>query len=76
MWTLLLATQVDAVITVAVYTTPKANAKEALHELLKAISEHCSLMFFLIIAGDFIQANLKTVLPKLLYRGLYTLDRH
>ena len=43
---LLLTTQVDAV-TVAVYTTPKANAKEALHELLKAISEHLSLMFFI-----------------------------
>ncbi|KAK3541394.1 hypothetical protein QTP86_024589, partial [Hemibagrus guttatus] len=54
------------VFIVRVYIPPSANAKEALCELYRAISElqnaHPDGLF--IIAGDFNHANLKSVLPK------------
>ncbi len=55
-----------AIVIVAVYIPPCANAKDALRELYSTISEQQTnnpdRLF--IIAGDFNHANLKTVLPK------------
>ncbi len=55
-----------AIVIVAVYIPPCANAKDALRELYSAISEQQinNPDGFFIIAGDFNHANLKTVLPK------------
>ncbi len=55
-----------AIVIVAVYIPPCANAKDALRELYSAISEQQTNNpdGFFIIAGDFNHANLKTVLPK------------
>ncbi len=55
-----------AMVIVAVYIPLCANAKDALHELYSAISEQQTNNpdGFFIIAGNFNQANLKTVLPK------------
>ncbi len=55
-----------AIVIVAVYIPPCANAKDALRELYCAISEQQTNNpdGFFIIAGDFNHANLKTVLPK------------
>ncbi len=71
-----------AIVIVAVYIPPCANAKDALRELYSAISEQQTNNpdGFLIIAGDFNHANLKTVLPKFYQhvnfatRGNNTLD--
>ncbi len=55
-----------AIVIVAVYIPPCANAKDALRELYCAISEQQTNNpdGFFIIVGDFNHANLKTVLPK------------
>ncbi len=55
-----------AIVIVAVYIHPCATAKDALRELYSAISEQQTNNpdGFIIIAGDFNHANLKTVLPK------------
>ncbi|KAI2646963.1 hypothetical protein H4Q32_030697 [Labeo rohita] len=55
-----------AIVIVAVYILPCANAKDALRELYSAISEQQTNNpdGFFIIAGDFNHANLKSVLPK------------
>ncbi len=55
-----------AIVIVAVYIPPCANAKDALHELYSAINEQQTNNpdGFFIIAGDFNHANLKTGLPK------------
>ncbi len=55
-----------AIVIVAVYILPCANAMDALRELYSAISEQQTNNAggFFIIAGDFNHANLKTVLPK------------
>ncbi len=71
-----------AIVIVAVYIPPCANAKDALRELYSAISEQQTNnpKGFFIIAGDFNHANLKTVLPKFYQhvnfatRGNNTLD--
>ncbi len=71
-----------AIVIVAVYIPPCANAKDALCELYSAISEQQTNNpdGFFIIAGDFNHANLKTVLPKFYQhvnfatRGNNTLD--
>ncbi len=71
-----------AIVIVAVYIPPCANAKDALRELYSAISEQQTNNpdGFFIIAGDFNHANLKTVLPKFYQhvnfatRGNNTLD--
>ncbi len=71
-----------AIVIVAVYIPPRANAKDALRELYSAISEQQTNNpdGFFIIAGDFNHANLKTVLPKFYQhvnfatRGNNTLD--
>ncbi len=71
-----------AIVIVAVYIPPCANAKDALRELYSAISEQQTNNpdSFFIIAGDFNHANLKTVLPKFYQhvnfatRGNNTLD--
>ncbi len=71
-----------AIVIVAVYIPPCANAKDALRELYCAISEQQTNNpdGFFIIAGDFNHANLKTVLPKFYQhvnfatRGNNTLD--
>ncbi len=71
-----------AIVIVAVYIPPCANAKDALRELYSAISEQQTNNpgCFFIIAGDFNHANLKTVLPKFYQhvnfatRGNNTLD--
>ncbi len=71
-----------AIVIVAVYIPPCANAKDALRELYCAISEQQTNDpdGFFIIAGDFNHANLKTVLPKFYQhvnfatRGNNTLD--
>ena len=62
-----LPSEFTAIIIVAVYIPPCANAKDVLRELYSAISEQQTnnpYGFFIIIAGDFNYANLKTVLPK------------
>ncbi|KAL0148751.1 hypothetical protein M9458_055929 [Cirrhinus mrigala] len=55
-----------AIVIVAVYISPCANAKDALRELYSAISEQQTNNpdGFFMIAGDFNHANLKSVLPK------------
>ncbi len=55
-----------AIVIVAVYIPPCANAKDAFSELYSAISEQQTNNpdGFFIISGDFNHANLKTVLPK------------
>ncbi len=55
-----------AIVIVAVYIPPCANAKDALREPYCTISEKQTNNpdSFFIIAGDFNHANLKTVLPK------------
>ncbi|KAL0195209.1 hypothetical protein M9458_008781, partial [Cirrhinus mrigala] len=71
-----------AIVIVAVYIPPCANAKDALRELYNAISEQQTNNpdGFFIIAGDFNHANLKSVLPKFYQhvnfatRGNNTLD--
>ncbi len=71
-----------AIVIVAVYIPPCANAKDALREMYCAISEQQTNNpdGFFIIAGDFNHANLKTVLPKFYQhvnfatRGNNTLD--
>ncbi|KAL0149831.1 hypothetical protein M9458_054879 [Cirrhinus mrigala] len=71
-----------AIVIVAVYIPPCANAKDALRELYSAISEQQTNNpdGFFIIAGDFNHANLKSVLPKFYQhvnfatRGNNTLD--
>ncbi len=71
-----------AIVIVAVYIPPCANAKDALRQLYSAISEQQTNNpdGFFIIAGDFNHANLKTVLPKFYQhvnfatRGNNTLD--
>ncbi len=71
-----------AIVIVAVYIPPCANAKDMLRELYSAISEHQtnSPDGFFIIAGDFNHTNLMTVLPKFYQhvnfatRGNNTLD--
>ncbi len=71
-----------AIVIVAVYIPPCANAKDTLCELYSAISEQQTNNpdGFFIIAGDFNHANLKTVLPKFYQhvnfatRGNNTLD--
>ncbi len=71
-----------AIVIVAVYIPPCANAKDALRELYSAISEQQTNNpdGFFIVAGDFNHANLKTVLPKFYQhvnfatRGNNTLD--
>ncbi len=71
-----------AIVIVAVYIPPCANAKDALRELYCAISEQQTNnpRRLFIIAGDFNHANLKTVLPKFYQhvnfatRGNNTLD--
>ncbi len=71
-----------AIVIVAVYIPPCANAKDALRELYSAISEQQTNNpdGFFIIAGDFNHANLKIVLPKFYQhvnfatRGNNTLD--
>ncbi len=71
-----------AIVIVAVYIPPCANAKDALRELYSAISKQQTNNpnGFFIIAGDFNHANLKTVLPKFYQhvnfatRGNNTLD--
>ncbi len=71
-----------AIVIVAVYIPPCADAKDALRELYSAISEQQTNNpdGFFIIAGDFNHANLKSVLPKLYQhvnfatRGNNTLD--
>ncbi len=71
-----------AIVIVAVYIPPCANAKDALRKLYCAISEQQTNNpdGFFIIAGDFNHANLKTVLPKFYQhvnfatRGNNTLD--
>ncbi len=71
-----------AIVIVAVYIPPCANAKDALRELYSAISEQQTNNpdGFFIIAGDFNHANLKTVLSKFYQhvnfatRGNNTLD--
>lgn len=54
-----------AIVIVAVYIPPCADAKDALRKLYSAISEQQTNNpdGFFIIAGDFNHANLKTVLP-------------
>ncbi len=71
-----------AIVIVAVYIPPCANAKDALRELYSAISEQQTNNpdGFFIIAGDFNHANLKSVLTKFYQhvnfatRGNNTLD--
>ncbi len=71
-----------AIVIVAVYIPPCANAKDALRDLYSAISEQQTNNpdGFFLIAGDFNHANLKTVLPKFYQhvnfatRGNNTLD--
>ncbi len=71
-----------AIVIVAVYIPPCANAKDALHELYSAISEQQTNNpdRFFIIASDFNHTNLKPVLPKFYQhvnfatRGNNTLD--
>ncbi len=70
-----------AIVIVAVYIPPCANAKDALRELYSAISEQQTNNpdGFFIIAGDFNHANLKTVLKfyqhvNFATRGNNTLD--
>ncbi|KAI2650776.1 hypothetical protein H4Q32_000841 [Labeo rohita] len=71
-----------AIVIVAVYIPPCANAKDALRELYNAISEQQTNNpdSFFIIASDFNHANLKSVLPKFYQhvnfatRGNNTLD--
>ncbi len=57
-----------AIVIVAVYIPPCANAKDALRELYSAISEQQTNNpdGFFIIAGDFNHTNLKTVFAKVL----------
>ncbi|KAK0141960.1 RNA-directed DNA polymerase from mobile element jockey [Merluccius polli] len=74
--------ELTAVIVTAVYVPPSANCKEAMAELYTNISEtqtdHPDAFF--IIAGDFNQASLKSVMPKfyqhvnIATRGENTLD--
>ncbi len=81
-WTLYLPWEFKAIVIVAVYIPPCANAKDALHELYSTISEQQTNNpdGFFIIVGDFNQANLKTVFPKFYQhvnfatRGNRTLD--
>ncbi len=71
-----------AIVIVAVYIPPCANAKDGLCELYSSISEQQTNNHdgFFIIAGDFNHTNLKTVLPKFYQhvnfatRGNNTLD--
>ena len=75
--------EITTIVISAVYIPPSANTKEALSVLYRSISElqttHTEGAF--IIAGDFNQANLKTVLPQFHQyvdfptRGRNTLDR-
>ncbi len=55
--------EITAIVIVAVYIPPCANAKDALRELYSAISEQQTNNpdGFFIIAGDFNHANLKTL---------------
>ncbi len=61
-----LAREFTANVIVIVYIPPCANAKDKLRELYSAISEQQTNNpdGFFIIAGDFNNTNLKTVLPK------------
>ena len=71
------------IVITAVYIPPSANTKDALNALYRSISElqttHTEGIF--IVAGDFNQANMKTVLPHFHQyvnfptRGKNTLDR-
>lgn len=58
--------ELTAVIITAVYVPPSANGKEAMAELYSGISEqktdHPNAFF--IVARDFNQASLKSVLPR------------
>lgn len=65
-----------------VYIPPDASTKEALGEIYESVSKlHTAQPGFLIITGDFNQANLYLVLPKFHYnikfatRGKNSLDQ-
>ncbi|KAK7944410.1 hypothetical protein WMY93_000138 [Mugilogobius chulae] len=72
-----------SVTIVAVYVPPQANVKLAMEKLHHSINQQLSRQpdSFVVIAGDFNQANLKSVLPKLhtyvnfSTRGSNTLDQ-
>ncbi len=72
-----------AVSITAVYVPPSANTKEAMSVLYRTISELQSIQTegFFIVAGDFNQANMKSVLPHFhqhvdcATRGENTLDK-